>query len=100
MSTPGKLELTIKITDMPADVTTDKNGWKAFALDCDGVRVTVSVRPKMWTKLEQAAASWPLWVASITGKMGKRTTEGFTLEEPAIQVFERKAKPAPAPAAG
>jgi hypothetical protein len=50
----------------------------------------------MWTKLEQAAASWRLWVAAIAGKMGARTAEGFELTEPAIQVFERKAKPEPA----
>jgi hypothetical protein len=98
MSTPGKLELTIKINALPTEVTTDANGWKAFALDCDGVRVTVHVRPKMWTKLEQAAANWPQWVAAIAGKMGKRTGDGFALEEPAIQVFERKAKPEPPPA--
>jgi hypothetical protein len=62
--------------------------------------VTVRVRPKMWTKLEQAASSWPLWVAAVAGKMGKRTAESFALEEPAIQVFERKAKPEQAPPAG
>jgi hypothetical protein len=54
----------------------------------------------MWTKLEQAAANWPMWVAAIAGKMGTRTAEGFALEEPAIQVFERKAKPEPVPPAG
>jgi hypothetical protein len=41
-----------------------------------------------------------MWVAAIAGRMGKRTAEGFALEEPAIQVFERKAKPEPAPSAG
>lgn len=93
MSTPGKLELTIKINALPADVTTDKNGWKAFTLDCDGVPVQVRLRPKMWAKIEAAARDWPLWIASITGRMGKRSGEGFAMEEPAVQTFERKPKP-------
>jgi hypothetical protein len=100
MPTAGKLELTIKIHALPTEVTTDANGWRLFVLDCDGVSVSVRVRPKMWTKLEQAAASWPMWVAAIAGKMGARTAEGFELTEPAIQVFERKAKPEPATPVG
>jgi hypothetical protein len=92
MSTPGKLELMVKINVVPSEVTTDKNGWKAFTLDCDGLPVRVQLRPKMWTKIETAAKSWPLWVASIAGKMGKRSGDGFALEEPAVQVFERKPK--------
>ena len=93
MPMSGKLEITIKINALPAEVTTSSHGWKDFALDCDGVHVSVRLRPKMWLKLEQAAGTWPLWLATIAGKMGKRTADGFTLEEPAIQVFERKAKP-------
>jgi hypothetical protein len=30
MPSPGKLELTIKINEMPADVETVENGWKQF----------------------------------------------------------------------
>jgi hypothetical protein len=96
MITPGKLELTIKITTLPVHVATDPNGWKVFNLDCDGVRVAVRLRPKMWIKLEQAASSLPVWVAAIAGKMGERTAEGFALEESAVQVFERKAAKPPA----
>ena len=96
MTTSGKLEITIKINALPEQVTTTANGWKTFALDCDGLRVSVSVRPKLWTKLEQAAAQWPLWVGAIAGKMGPISAEGFTLLEPSIQVFERKPKPEPA----
>ncbi len=93
MPTAGTLEVTIKINALPADVTTDANGWKLIVHDCDGVRVAVKVRPKMWNKLEQGAAAWPAWVAAIAGKVGERTAEGFTLAEPNIQVFERKVKP-------
>lgn len=91
MTTTGKLEITIKINALP-EATEMATGGKMFTLDCEGQRVTVTVRPKLWTKLEEAT-KWPLWVASITGKMGPRTADGFALLEPAIQAFERKAKP-------
>lgn len=94
MATPAKLELTIKLSTLPA-VTTIANGWKSFVLDCDGLHVTVNVRPKLWTKLETAASTWPLWTAAITGKMGLRSALGFELLEPGIQVFERKPKAEP-----
>lgn len=100
MPVPGKLEVTIKINTIPADadVATDANGWKTFVADCDGTRVSIHVRPRVWNKLAQAATNWPLWVAAITGSMGQRTADGFALDEPNIQVFERKPKPDPAAA--
>ena len=93
MPTPGKLEVTIKINELPADVTTNKHGWKEFKLDCGGRIVSISLRPRMWTKLEEAAKSWPLWLASFTGQMGSPQGTGFALVEPALQVFERKPPP-------
>jgi hypothetical protein len=92
MAISGKLELTIKINEFPADATTVENGWKQFELDCDGQLVTVKVRPKMFKKLEQAQSDFPMWVAAIAGKMGERTETGFMLDQPNIQVFERKPK--------
>ncbi len=92
MATPGKLELTIKINEFPADVQTVENGWKEFELDCEGQLVTIKVKPKVFKKLEQAQADFPMWVAAIAGKMGERTENGFVLDQPNIQVFERKPK--------
>jgi hypothetical protein len=92
MSTLGKMELTIKINEFPADVQTVENGWKQFDLDCDGQLVRVSVKPKVFKKLEQAQADYPMWVAAIAGKMGEQFEGGFVLEQPNIQVFERKPK--------
>jgi hypothetical protein len=91
MTIIGKLEITIKINQIP-ESTPAKNGWQAFEVDCDGQIIAVTVRPKVWKKLEDAQANYPSWVASITGKMGNRSKSGFALEEPAIQVFERKPK--------
>ncbi len=96
MTTPGKLEVTIKINAMPDGVVTDKKGWKEFTLDCDGRAVLVSLRPRMFSKIEEAARSWPLWLAVVTGQMGKAAGSGFVLTEPAVQTFERKPKPSPA----
>ncbi len=99
MPIPGKLEVTIKIHDVPTEVTTKANGWKEFTLDCGGRPVVITVRPRMWIRLEEAAATYPLWVASITGQMGAAHGKGFVLTEPALQVFERKAKAVEAPVA-
>lgn len=96
MPIQGKLELTVKINKLPDDVTTDKNGWKGFSVDCEGIVVSIKVRPRMWTKLEDASKNYPLWVAAITGQMGRSTGgRNFELNEPAVQVFERKPPPPP-----
>lgn len=93
MTIPGKLEITIKINEFPAKVETVENGWKAFDIDCDGRIASITVRPKVFKKLEEAQANYPMWVAAIGGKMGELTDRGFVLNEPNIQVFERKPKP-------
>jgi len=101
MPTQGKLEVTIKINEIPIDVITNKNGWKLFKLDCSGRLVSIGLRPRMWNKLEEAPKLYPLWVAAITGQMGPQQGTGFELTEPTVQVFERKPRtpepPAPEP---
>jgi hypothetical protein len=89
----GKIEITIKINEFPVDVQTVQNGWKQFEIDCDGRIVSVTVKPKVFKKLEEARDTYPLWVAAIRGTMGELTDKGFVLEQPSIQVFERQAKP-------
>jgi hypothetical protein len=91
MTVARKLEVTIKITELPA-ATTVENGWKSFEVDCDGQVIAVTVKPKIWKKLEDAQANYPMWVAAIAGKMGLPTPSGFVLADPSIQVFEKKAK--------
>lgn len=91
MTIPGKLEITIKINTLPESQTAD-NGWKSFTVDCEGRLISITVRPKMWKKLEEAHEKFPQWVASIGGQMGVTTKQGLVLEKPNIQVFERKAK--------
>ncbi|MBW4510470.1 MAG: fertility inhibition FinO-like protein [Scytonematopsis contorta HA4267-MV1] len=91
MATPGKLEVTIKINELPAAKTVE-NGWQQFELDCDGQIITVTLKPKVWKKLTDAQANYPMWVASIAGKMGQATSDGFALLEPNVQTFEKKPK--------
>lgn len=94
MPVSGKLEVTIKINEFPADARTVQNNLKQFDINTGDYVVTVTVKPKVFKKLEEAHASFPLWVASIVGKIGEGTDDGFVLDEPAIQVFERKPKEA------
>ena len=91
MTISGKLELTIKINELPNSATVE-NDWKSFDVDCDGQIVSVTVKPKVWKKLEDAQANFPMWVAAIAGKMGQPTEKGFVLAESNIQVFEKKPK--------
>lgn len=98
MTINGRLEITIKISELP-DAKTIENNWKSFEVDCDGRIISVTVKPKVWKKLEDAQANFPMWVAAIAGKMGQPTENGFVLDEPNIQVFEKKPKE-PAAAAG
>jgi len=84
----GKLELTIKINTLPQ--VQQVNGQCHFKVDCDGQLFQVSVKPKLWAKLETASTSYDQWVAAIAGKLGAATTDGFVLESPNIQVFSRQ----------
>lgn len=87
----GKLEITIKITELPT-ATAVENGWQHFQIDCDGRIISVTVKPKVWKKLTDAQANFPQWVGAIAGSMGEATENGFVLLEPNIQVFEKKPK--------
>jgi len=87
----GKLEITIKITELPQAQTVE-NGWQRIELDCDGRIITMVVKPKVFKKLTDAQANYPQWVGAIAGKMGEATENGFVLLEPNIQVFEKKPK--------
>ncbi len=69
-----------------------------FEIDCGGRIISVTVKPKMFKKLTEAQANFPMWVGAIGGAMGESTPTGFILENPNIQVFEKKAKEEKAPA--
>ncbi len=97
---PGKLEITVKINELP-EVQNVKNDWKSFLIAVDqGKMVQVTVKPKIWNKVLKAQEEFPMWVAAISGKLGKPIKGGgFELENPGIQVFEKKPKPPKEPKA-
>ncbi len=86
MPIKGNLSVSITFNELPGDVTTDKNGWKRFSLDCGGRTVTVNLRPRMYGKLEEGAKTAG-YKAVLTGKMGRGNQGGFELEEPALQIL-------------
>ena len=86
----GKLELTIKINTLPEVKLA--SGHCHFQIDCDGIVFQVSVTQKQWNKLESASKAYAQWVAALAGKLGAATADGFVLDEPNIQVFERSSK--------
>ena len=92
MAIPGKLDLTLKINQLP-QAKPASPGTMLFAVQADGQTVLVELKNKAWNTLKTAADSYPQWVAAISGKLGEAIDGGFRLENPAIQVFERKAKP-------
>lgn len=93
MSVPGKLEATIKISQLPTSEVVE-NGWLHFTIDCDGRQVSMTVKPKVWKKLTTAAEQYVDWVAAVSGRVGELTPDGFVLENSSIQAFERKPKAA------
>ncbi|BAY72594.1 hypothetical protein ACN23B_28105 (plasmid) [Anabaena sp. FACHB-709] len=74
----GKLEVTININKLP-EAKTIENNWQQLDIDCDGRIITVTVKPKVWKKLTDAATNYPQWVAAITGKLDQSNEYGFVL---------------------
>ncbi|MBK5941977.1 ProQ/FINO family protein [Halochromatium roseum] len=93
---PGRLELTLKFNQLPKAVQI-KDGMK-IGIQTDNALVVATLRPKAWKKLTKANTDWPQWVAALSGKLGAQvpTDKGpaIILQEPNLQVFEKKAKPA------
>ncbi|NCU20326.1 Fertility inhibition FinO-like protein [Candidatus Falkowbacteria bacterium] len=92
---PGRLELTVKFTQLPKPVEL-KSGMK-IGIQAEKNLVITTLPPKTWKKLIKAASDWPEWVAAMTGKLGAQVTTdmgtAILLEEPNLQVFEKKPKP-------
>ncbi len=101
MAIPGKLDVTLKIQQLP-QAKPASPGTMLFAVQADGRAVIVEMKNKQWNTLKKAEEQYPQWVAAITGKLSDAIEGGFRLENPSVQVFEKKAKPdaatAPAPA--
>lgn len=91
MTISGKLEITIKINELP-HVTNQSNSAVQFEVNCNNIVISVTLKPKIWKKLTDAQANFQQWVAAIAGTIGEETEQGFVLDTPNLQVFERKSK--------
>ena len=91
MTVPGRIEVTIKINELPLPDLTE-NKWHRFIVDCDGKQVSVTIKPKVWNKFKSQAEQYPEWVAAIRGGITEINSNGFVLAQPSIQVFEKKPK--------
>ncbi|MDY7015039.1 MAG: hypothetical protein SVX43_15875 [Cyanobacteriota bacterium] len=67
MPIPGKLEIVLKINEFPVDIETVENNWKHFEVDCNGRIISITIKPKIFKKLEQARENYPQWGAAISG---------------------------------
>jgi hypothetical protein len=92
MAIPGKLDVTLKINQLPQVKSTSAQT-VVFAVQANGRTVVVELKNKAWNTLKTAASTYPQWVAAIGGKLGEAIEGGFRLDQPTVQVFERKAKP-------
>jgi ProP effector len=88
----AKLEVCIKINDLPNDSKTLRNGWEEFIIDTQGKMVKITVRPRTWKKLQEASRNYPAWIANIRGTIGLRIKGGFELLTPGVQIFEKTPK--------
>lgn len=94
---PGRLELTVKFSELPKPLPV-QSGLKIGIQTGEGV-VSAILATKVWRKLEQAAQSYPQWVAALSGSLDRIKDGEILLKHPALQVFEKKPKPAVEPTA-
>ncbi|MBW4643210.1 MAG: hypothetical protein KME23_09475 [Goleter apudmare HA4340-LM2] len=76
-----KLEVTIKINELP-EAQTIENNWQKIEIDCDGRIITVTVKSKMWKRLTDAATNYLQWVPASADKIGQSTKHGLYLTNP------------------
>jgi hypothetical protein len=88
--TPARAEVIVKFHQVPP-AREDKDG-VTIELDCDGWVVAATLKAKSWRKALAAMAQYPQWVAAVSGRLGRRTPQGFALDEAGIQVFEKQPK--------
>ena len=88
---PGRLELTAKFSELPRPLPVP--GGIKIGIETGEGTVTVILPPKVWRKLEQAAKSHPQWLAALSGSLERFAEGEIVLRHPALQIFEKKARP-------
>ena len=91
----GKIEVTLKLNQLPNWVYRGKNDEHKFFVNGGGYIFEVRCRPRTWQKLLQAQQDYPAWTAAITGQLGERIKQGFRLMNASVQIYESKVKSPP-----
>lgn len=93
MAISAKMDVTIKINQLPQSKPSSPQT-VLFAVQAHNLTVVIELKHKAWNTLKEAAQRYPQWVAAITGQPGTVLPDGgFRLDNPAMQVFEKKPKP-------
>ena len=91
----GKIEVTLKLNQLPNWVYRGKNDEHKFLVNGGGYIFEVRCRPRTWQNLLQAQQDYPAWTAAITGQLGVRIKQGFRLMNASVQIYESKVKSPP-----
>lgn len=92
----GRLELTAKFSDLPRPLPVQ--GGMKIGIETGEGTVTAILPVKVWRKLERAAKDYPSWVAALSGALERFADGEIALKHPALQIFEKKARPEAEPA--
>ena len=89
----AKSEVTIKFSGSLPTATPAENKKVAIELtDQNGIVFTAQVNAKSWRKAETSASEFADWAGAVSGKLGKRSENGFEVIDAGIQIFEKKVK--------
>ena len=88
---PGRLELTVKFSELPQPLPV-QSGLKIGVQTAEGT-VTAILPAKVWKKFEQAAQTYPHWVAALSGSLERFKDGEIALQHPVLPVFEKKVRP-------
>ena len=91
---PGRLELTVKFSELPPPLHV-QDGLKIGVQTGEGI-VTAILPPKVWRPLEQAAQTYPQWVAALSGSLERLRRRGDRPQAPGACRCSRK-QPSPPP---
>ena len=90
--TTVRSEITLKFNSIPrAEPAPDKKVLVILA-DENENKFVILLNAKSYKKATEAAATYPKYAGSISGKLGKLTEDGFEVLEAGIKVFEVKPK--------
>jgi len=87
----GKLEVTIKLNEMP-EVEEKKEQKTFFKVLASGLVFSASMKNKTFNKNAKKAEEFDDFMIALNGKLGAKTENGFELESLGMQVFEKKPK--------